>query len=108
MVICLPSSWFKCPKTYRPKYVHLDIFQGHISGFKLQHEKCYANLQATIHNSSNSYVEYLAKRSEQNAVGGMGVNRTKLHLKYGFTGCCEEKVRFHVNIDEEDSQSWSN
>ena len=40
--------------------------------------------------------------SEQNAVGVMGVNRAKLHLKYGFTGCCEEKVRFHVDIDEED------
>ena len=65
-------------------------------------------LHATVRNSSNSYVKYLATRSEQNAVGVMGVNRAKLHLKYGFTGCCEEKVRFHVNIDEEDSQSWSN
>ena len=61
-----------------------------------------------MRNSSNSYVKYLATRSEQNAVGVIGVNRAKLHLKYGFTGCCKEKVRFHVNIDEEDSQSWSN
>ena len=71
------------------------------AGFKLQHEVRCANLHATMRNRSNSYVEYLAKRSEQNAVGVIGVNRTKL---YGFIGCCEEKVRFHVNIDEEDSQ----
>ena len=46
------------------------------AGFKLQHEKRYANLYATMRNSSpNSYVEYLAKRSEQNAVGVMGVNK---------------------------------
>ena len=57
-----------------------------------------------MRNSSHSYVEYLAKMSEQNAVGVVGVNRAKLRVKYGFTGCCEEKVRFHVNIDEEDSQ----
>ena len=74
------------------------------AGFKLQHEKRYANLHATMRNSSNSYVEYLAKRSEQDAVGVMGVNRAKLRLKYGFIGCCEEKVRLHVNIDGEDSQ----